>query len=191
MNELILASASPRRRELLERLGLPFTVVTADVDESVPEDTDPGDAVLEIAARKAQAVRAENPRSVVLAADTVVYHRGRMLGKPAGLSEAVDMLRSLSGAIHEVYTGVWVLAEGQSDYLVEKTLVEFFPLSEEEIFSYIESGEPFDKAGAYGIQGLGALLVKGIEGDFYNVMGLPIGRVSRILRKMCGKRTSR
>ena len=184
MGNLILASGSPRRRELLERLGIPFSVITADIDETMPEEADPEEVTLDLSARKAQAVFCTHPDCTVLAADTVVYHKGRILGKPKDFSDAVGMLRALSGEVHEVYTGGWILSGVQSDYFCERTRVEFFPLSEEEIFDYVSSMEPFDKAGGYGIQGLGALLVRGIEGDFYNVMGLPIGRVGRILRKM-------
>jgi len=191
MNRLILASQSPRRKELLERLGIEFTVITADIDETVAEGQTPEDTVLDLAARKAQTVFAGHPEAVVLAADTIVYHRGQILGKPKNISQAVKMLRALSGRIHEVYTGGWILGPGVSEYFCEKTLVEFYPLSEEEILEYVSGGEPFDKAGGYGIQGLGALLVKGIEGDFYNVMGLPIGRVSRILREIKQNRDSR
>jgi len=191
MEPFILASRSPRRKELLERLGLAFSVITADVDETVPEGQTPEDTVMEISARKAQAVFSGHPEAVVLAADTIVCHRGQILGKPEDIAQAVGMLRALSGRIHAVYTGGWILGPGVSEYFCEKTLVEFYPLSEEEIFAYVSSGEPFDKAGGYGIQGLGALLVKGIEGDFYNVMGLPIGRVSRILRGLKENRETR
>lgn len=189
--DLILASGSPRRRELLERLGIPFSVITADIDETAPEDAAPEEVVLDISARKAQAVFCARPDCTVLAADTIVYHKGRILGKPKDFSDAVGMLRELSGDVHEVYTGGWILSGTQSDYFCERTRVEFFSLTEEEIFDYVSSMEPFDKAGGYGIQGLGALLVRGIEGDFYTVMGLPIGRVGRILKKMYQNSDSR
>lgn len=179
---LILASQSPRRRELLGYLTPVFTVRAGDCDETC-DCADPEERVLEIA-RKKCAAAAETAASgdVVIAADTLVFLDGAPLGKPRDPEEACAMLRRLSGRTHAVCTGVAVYGRGQTHCLCCRTEVTFFPLSEEEIRAYVETGEPMDKAGAYGIQGKGALLVSGIQGDYYTVMGLPIGGLARLLR---------
>ena len=179
---LYLASASPRRRELLDLAGIPYTTAPANADERFADGTPPEEAVRLLARRKAEACFAQHPGAVVLGADTVVALGGASLGKPKTPAHAADMLRLLSGKTHEVFTGFCVLADGRCEVGAERTEVTFYPLAEEEIQAYVATGEPMDKAGAYGIQGKGALLVQGICGDYYNVVGLPVARVARILR---------
>lgn len=177
---LILASQSPRRRELLGRLGLPFTAVSADIDETMTPGIDPVLEVARLSREKAQAVAA-GPQDVVLAADTVVILDGEVLGKPHTPEKAKEMLRRLSGRAHLVVTGYTVLKDGKAITETEESRIFFRELLPREIDAYVESGEPLDKAGAYGIQGRGALLVEKIHGDFFNVMGLPVLRLSRML----------
>ena len=181
--DMILASQSPRRKELLGQMGLRgFKVTSPEVDETVDEHLPPAQVVEELSRRKAMAVaRHADGGDLIIAADTVVALEGAVLGKPADQREAFAMLTALSGNRHYVYTGLTVI---QGDRVVtqhECTTVTFRELEPEEISHYIATGEPMDKAGAYGIQGLGAMLVSGIEGDYFNVVGLPIFRLSRIL----------
>ena len=179
---LILASGSPRRRQLLEQIGLTFAVRSSDVDESVSPGLTPAQVVESLSARKGEAVAAEAaPGDLVLSADTVVSLDGAILGKPRDRAEAEAMLTALSGRTHQVYTGVTLLQDGRRLTEHEVTAVTFRPLSPGEIAAYVSTGEPMDKAGAYGIQGLGGLLVEGIRGDYHNVMGLPICRLGRML----------
>ena len=177
--EIILASQSPRRRELLERMGIKnFRIVTPDIDEHMERELPPEELVRRISAEKARAVREQaGMDAVVIAADTVVALDGAVLGKPADELEAFKMLSTLSGCRHQVYTGLTVLRGEERHTVSEETTVAFRELSEEEISCYIQTGEPMDKAGAYGIQGFGALLIEGIQGDYYNVMGLPVCRL--------------
>lgn len=184
--EIILASQSPRRKELLERMGIrSFTVMDSGVDEHEEELLPPEELVCRLSERKAEAVAQRAPAgAVVIAADTVVSLDGAILGKPADKLEAFRMLSTLSGARHQVYTGVTVLRDGEKQIEHETTDVTFRELSEEEIERYLATGEPMDKAGAYGIQGYGALLVERIEGDYYNVMGLPVCRLGQMLRRV-------
>ena len=181
--DIILASQSPRRKELLGQMGLKgFKIISPDVDETVEGNLSPDQLVEELSLRKARAVAEEaDEDDLIIAADTVVALDGGVLGKPADEREAFGMLSALSGNIHRVYTGVTVLRGNRSITTHEETIVTFRDLDPEEIMDYIETGEPMDKAGAYGIQGLGALLVSGIEGDYFNVMGLPVFRLGRIL----------
>ena len=178
--KIILASGSPRRRQLLEQVGLRgFVIRASDVDESVRPGLTPAEMVEELSARKAAAVVREAPKDgLVLAADTVVALEGAVLGKPASPEEAARMLAALSGRTHQVYTGLTLAGPGEH----EVTDVTFRALSGAEIAAYVATGEPMDKAGAYGIQGLGALLVQRLEGDYFNVMGLPLCRLGRMLR---------
>ena len=184
--EIVLASQSPRRRELLERLGVKnFRIVTPDIDEHMERELPPEELVRRISAEKARAVREQaGMDAVVIAADTVVALDGAVLGKPADELEAFKMLSTLSGCRHQVYTGLTVLRGEERHTVSEETTVAFRELSEEEISCYIQTGEPMDKAGAYGIQGFGALLIEGIQGDYYNVMGLPVCRLGGILRQL-------
>jgi tetrapyrrole methylase family protein/MazG family protein len=181
ISKLILASQSPRRKELLESAGFKFEVVPAKGAETIPENTSPCEVAMHLARQKAVEVSklysSSYPNCAVIGADTIVYCDGDFLEKPADKADAFSMLKRLSGRKHCVYTGVAV-----NDYcFYEKTEVTFHDLSDNEINDYIETGEPFDKAGAYGIQEKGMLLVKSIKGDFYNVMGLPISRLTRVL----------
>lgn len=179
---LILASASPRRKELLELVQIPFEIHVSEVEEKIEETASPAEVVMSLAAQKAADVARHYPHAVVLGADTIVTYGARMLGKPNSKEEAVEMLRLLSGNIHEVYTGVALVSEGETFTFYERTEVTFWKLSEEEIQAYVETGEPLDKAGSYGIQGKGATLVKKINGDYYSVVGLPVARIVRELR---------
>ena len=180
---MILASQSPRRRELLSLIADRFNVIPANGEEYIPAGTSPRDAVVLLSQQKAREIYSLYSGETVIAADTVVSIDGVILGKPHSEKEAADMLRQLSGREHYVYTGVCVIyPNGEICSFAEETRVEFFPLSEQEIADYVATGDPMDKAGAYGIQGRGALLVKGIKGDYYNVMGLPVGRLYRELR---------
>ena len=184
--ELILASASPRRRELLSRLGLEFTVLAAQADETLLPGLSPREQVIRLSAIKAQAVREaleSRPGQVIVSADTVVVLDNAILGKPKDTAQAAEMLRALSGRTHLVLTGVTVLTEDGPRQLCEETQVFFRPLRETEITAYIRTGEPMDKAGAYGIQGYGALFVEKLIGDYYNVMGLPLCALGRLLRE--------
>ena len=182
---LILASQSPRRKELLGFITNDFRVIPAKGEEVLPENITPENAVLLLSEQKADEIYAEHKNEVIIAADTVVSIDGKILGKPKDEDEAFLMLKTLSGRVHNVFTGVCVIfADGSKTTFAERTEVEFYALADEEILAYIATGEPMDKAGAYGIQEKGALNVKRINGDFYNVMGLPVGRLSRVLARV-------
>ena len=182
---VILASQSPRRRELLGRMGIDdFLVRPAQGEEVFEPGLSPAELVEHLSHQKAAEVAAgASPEDLVIAADTVVSIDGRVLGKPHSQEEAFSMLSTLSGREHTVYTGVTVCQGGVSITEHEATDVRFRPLTPEEIRSYIATGEPMDKAGAYGIQEYGSLLVEGIQGDYFNVVGLPICRLGRILAR--------
>ena len=184
--DIILASKSPRRRALLEQMGVKdFRILTPDIDEHMDRELPPAELVRQISLEKAQAVAAQaDPNAVIIAADTVVALDGAVLGKPADEEEAFRMLSLLSGNRHQVYTGLTVLRGEQVFSQWEETSVTFRPLTAEEIEAYIATGEPMDKAGAYGIQGYGALFIEGIIGDYYNVMGLPVCRLGQILGQL-------
>ena len=180
--DIILASQSPRRKELMGQIGLKFKVISPNVDEKVEGNPSPAQLVEELSLRKARAVeQLAGGEGLIIAADTVVALEGAVLGKPKTERDAFSMLSALSGNRHYVYTGVTVLRQGRAVTQHEVTTVTFRELEPAEINSYIATGEPMDKAGAYGIQGLGALLVSGIQGDYFNVMGLPVYRLGRIL----------
>ena len=183
-SKIILASNSPRRKELLERIGITdFTVAAPNVDESVEDGLSPAEIVEQLSLRKARAAaKKAGPSDLIIAADTVVALDGAVLGKPRDKGAAFAMLTALSGREHHVFTGVTVLRGEEAATLHEETAVTFRQLTPEEIRGYIATGEPMDKAGAYGIQGYGALFVEGICGDYYNVMGLPLCRLGQILR---------
>lgn len=184
MSSIILASKSPRRQELMNHITSDFEVIVSEVEEILPAGIAPEEAPVYLSGIKAEAVAADCPDRVVIGADTVVIHDGIVLGKPRDEQDAVQMLRALSGKVHTVVTGCCVLKDGERLAFSERTRVEFYPLSDREIMEYIATGEPFDKAGAYGIQGKGSVLVKRIEGDFFNVMGLPVGRLKRELEEI-------
>lgn len=181
MKSLILASASPRRKELLTLLDLPFTIYSADIDETIPFGTSPQEAVETLAYKKAQAVFKDNNQAIVIGCDTIVVHNDTILGKPLDRKEAFSMLSQLSDHTHAVYTGVCIMSEHTTVVFHEVTNVTFWKLTQQDINAYIDSGEPFDKAGSYGIQGKAALFVKGIQGDYFNVVGLPVSRLAREL----------
>lgn len=185
MRPLILASGSPRRRELLEGAGLSFTVFVSEADETVSPDLTPEETVLELSRHKALAAREKlrEPDAVILSADTVVAVDGEILGKPEDEEDAFRMLRSLSGRTHRVYTGVTLCREEGCESFCSSTAVTFYPLTEEEIEAYIATGEPMDKAGAYGIQGRGAILVREVHGDYFTVVGLPLAETLRRIRE--------
>ena len=182
---LVLASASPRRIELMHMLGFSDLVVhPAKGEEHPPAGAKPEEIVMALSRAKAREVASEmDEDKVVIAADTIVWLDGRLLGKPHSEEDAFAMLKTLSGRRHEVYTGVTVIDRDGELCEAERSIVCFRELSEEEIRNYIATGEPMDKAGAYGAQGKGALFVRAIEGDFFNVMGLPICRLGRMLAK--------
>ena len=182
MTDIILASASPRRSELMTLAGFRFDVICADIDEIVPEKALPQEVVMSLALQKAQAVAKDHRKSAVVGSDTVVALDGKILGKPRSEKEAAEMLRSLSGRMHKVFTGVAIVCGEKVTSFFDETEVEFYPLTDQEILDYVATGEPMDKAGAYGIQGRGAVLVKRINGDYFNVMGLPISKVYRELK---------
>jgi septum formation protein len=174
--DLVLASASPRRRELLERLGIAFRVRAADIDESSAEKN-PSRMVQNLALEKAKAVLQLEPNALVLAADTTVACENTILNKPQNSTENAAFIRQLSGVWHEVHTGIALVGEKLETSAVEVTRVKFRNLSQAEILGYAASGEGLDKAGGYGIQALGMALVERIEGDYFNVVGLPVARL--------------
>lgn len=183
----ILASASPRRKELLTQIGLDFEVVVSEADENIKEELPPDELVKRLSEIKAEAVRDHlgkqaEYRTGIIGADTVVYHNGEILGKPKDEEDAFRMLRALSGATHSVFTGVTILLPEEKIVFANETKVTFDELSDEEIRIYIATKEPMDKAGAYGIQGFGGAFVTGIEGEYANVVGFPIGEFCHILR---------
>ncbi len=180
---LILASASPRRKELLSLFGIPFTIRVADIDETMDSVKAPSDEVARLSREKALAVPRE-AGDIVIAADTIVVCEEKVLGKPHSKEEAFSMLRLLSGRDHQVMTGCTVLRDDQAVTFTEVTDLHFRELTEKEVRRYVESGEPMDKAGAYGIQGGAALFCEKMVGDYYNVMGLPVCRLGQILKAM-------
>lgn len=186
MIQVILASASPRRRALLEQMGLRFAIVPSDADETLRPGLTPQNAAGELARRKAAVVAEKYPQALVIAADTLVAVDGALLGKPQDARDAADMLRRLSSREHEVVTGLCVAWQGRQHMACESTAVRFDALREEEIDRYIRTGEPLDKAGAYGIQGRAGVFVSDIRGCYYNVMGLPLARLKALLMEVLG-----
>ena len=180
---LILASASPRRQELLQKVTADFLVKPANIDERVRESETPEAYVERMAFEKANHIRQERQDDVIIGCDTIVVDKGRILGKPLTEAVAMETLRSLSGGTHLVMTGMCVLFPNEPP-IVQTEIVEvtMFDLTEKEITEYVATKEPLDKAGSYGIQGQGALLVKRIKGDYYSVMGLPIGQLNQLLK---------
>ncbi|MBQ2719206.1 MAG: septum formation protein Maf [Clostridia bacterium] len=178
---VVLASASPRRRELLSRMGISFSVLVSEADETLPAGTPPAEGALVVAERKARAVLPLCEGALVIAADTTVDLDGTPLGKPRDTAEAAAMLRALSGRTHRVHTGVCVAYRGRLLSAVDTTAVSVRALSDAEITAYVATGEPMDKAGAYGIQGLGGALVAATDGEMDTVVGLPCRLLSRLL----------
>ncbi len=184
--DFILASQSPRRQKLLRQIGIPFIHIPANIDETINKQYTPAQVAENLALEKARVIAARKPDALILGADTIVVSQGLILGKPSGISEATEMLRQLSGSSHHVHTGIAII-HGTSKRMVasvETTEVTFGKLAENEIINYVNSGSPMDKAGAYGIQDdMGALFVERINGDYYNVVGLPLRRMYVLLRK--------
>jgi len=180
---LVLASASPRRQELLRNAGIPFEVQPAHITEDPLPNESAKECAERLALEKALTVARTRPTNRVLAADTVVVVDGQILGKPVDAADAMRMLRLLSGREHQVITGVCLLMRGKPHLCSETTLVTMSRISEEEIADYVSTGEPMDKAGAYGIQGIASRWIPRIEGDYSNVVGLPISLVWRMLRE--------
>lgn len=188
MREILLASASPRRRELLAQAGIPFQVRPSQAEENITTE-DPGKAVEELSLIKCRDIYQQSQGDVlVIGADTVVAARGQILGKPVSPKDAANMLEKLQGRTHEVYTGVTIMIREKETEKIrtfhEKTEVTFYPMTEAEIRNYVSTQEPMDKAGAYGIQGKSAVFVKGINGDYNNVVGLPLARLYQELKNM-------
>jgi septum formation protein len=183
-HRVILASQSPRRRELLTLIGIPHEVRPADLDETMRPGESPNGYAERLARAKARAVAEGDERAIVIGADTVVVLDGEVLGKPADASEAVQTLRRLAGRTHTVHTAVAVAHGGHLESGVESVEVTFRPLTDEQVGAYVATGEPMDKAGAYGIQGYGAVLVERIHGDYFAVMGLALGRLVELLERV-------
>ena len=191
--KIILASKSPRRREILSSLGISFEILSADADESSFE-RDPLRLAEELSLRKGRATRdllisrgEWNDDTLVIAADTVVVRGEEILGKPKDEADAVRMLRSLSGSTHSVVSGVSLLYGDREAAASEQTTVVFSRLSDEDVLRYVKTGEPMDKAGAYAVQGLAAMWIEGIRGDYFSVVGLPVHRLNELLREFLGK----
>jgi septum formation protein len=184
---LILASSSPRRQELIQSLGLPYIIRVSDADETVDEKITPAELVELLSLRKAATVRDilqdTEKQGIIVGSDTVVVYQGQVLGKPTDEEHSFRMLKALQGNIHEVYSGVACLDAATGRHLVSHrvTHVSMKPMSDDQIRRYIATGEPKDKAGSYGIQGLGATIIESIEGDYFNVVGLPLSLLSDLL----------
>lgn len=181
---VVLASASPRRRELLALVGIPHTVSPADIDESVRTGEQPSQHTERLALEKAAVVAARYPEALVIAADTVVVLDGEIMGKPRSVNDAERMLRRLSGRTHTVVTGMACASNGRMASNVENVAVTFRDLSDADISEYVATGEPMDKAGSYGIQGYGATIVRRIDGDYFAVMGLSLVRLVELMRQL-------
>jgi septum formation protein len=183
MTKLILASASPRRRQLLTQVGLDFVVDPSTHEKEIDNNIPFGELACQLAEHKVLEVAKNHTEGIILGADTIVAVDDKILGKPRSKSDAVQMLKSLSGRWHSVYTGLFVLdvASGKKQKEYDESRVKFKEISAKEIENYVKTGEPMDKAGAYGIQGKGALLVEKIEGCYYNIVGLPLFKLSKLL----------
>lgn len=182
MKDLILASKSPRRKELLERVSRNFACIPADIDETIDTENDLKEEIMNLARRKAEAVLKDHEDAIVIGSDTIVVLNGKVMGKPHREEEAVSMLESLSGNTHQVITGLAILSSQREYRNVSVSDVTFASLSKEEILAYVSSGEPMDKAGAYGIQGMGGRFITRIDGDHYAIMGLPLNLVYEELK---------
>lgn len=181
--KVILASASPRRKEILGKTGIDFEVQVSDCDENIDEKQ-PDKLVMKLSELKARDVATKNSDAIIIGSDTVVAHKGHIMGKPADRAEAISMIKSFAGDIHQVYTGVTIIVPNEKTYTYNVcTDVHVLPMTDEEIERYVDTGEPMDKAGAYAIQGLFAPFISKIDGDYYNVVGLPISSVYAIMKK--------
>lgn len=177
MKEIILASRSPRRRELLEKCGIEFTCIPADIDESIDEQGDLAEEIRKLSMRKADAILQEYPDAIVIGSDTIVVCEGKVLGKPANEKDAAEMLGMLSGNTHQVYTGLCIKSRQKTYSTCSVSEVKFVPMTDNDIREYIATGECSDKAGAYAIQGYGGRYIEEIRGDYYAIMGLPLHQV--------------
>lgn len=185
---LILGSGSPRRKELLSLITPLFAIDTPEVDEALPEGVVPQRAVMMLARKKAEAVASRHTEhDITIGSDTIVVLDGEILGKPKDRDDARAMLKRLSGDTHRVFTGVCIHHEGKSEMFYSEASVTFVEMTDEEIEEYLDTGEPFDKAGAYGVQGFGARYIKNIDGDYYAVVGLPVHRLYRELYPLLHK----
>mgnify|MGYP004572114887 FL=1 len=182
MRNLILASQSPRRKELLEKCGYPFSITVADIDETIDFSLSLEDAIQTLAYKKAEKVFTDHKEDVVIGSDTIVTINSQILGKPKDKNDAFNMLKSLSGKTHQVITGLAVITKDKVYKTVSVNDVTFYDLSDEEIYKYIETNEPMDKAGAYAIQGIASRYIKSINGDYYAIMGLPVSKLYHILK---------
>ena len=186
--EIVLASASPRRKDILENIGMKFKIAVASCDETIADGIKPQDAVMLLSLKKAAAVAVQfqGEKKIVIGADTVVVSNGEILTKPKDDEDAFNILKKLSGKEHSVMTGITLLrtSDAKCETVYEETKVRFKELADDEIISYIKTGEPKDKAGAYGIQGIGSMLIEKIDGDYNNVVGLPITRIYQELKKI-------
>jgi len=183
MKRIILASKSPRRRELMELLHLPFDVITSDIDEKIDYEKDLVKEIEKLSFQKANAVYQNHKDAIVIGSDTIVKIGNKVLGKPKDIVQAKQMLQLLSDQTHEVVTGVTILCDDQVETFSSIAQVTFYPLKEEEIDAYISGNEPMDKAGAYAIQGDAAVFIRSIQGDFYTIVGLPIAELYHRLQK--------
>lgn len=183
--DIILASQSPSRKLLFDRAGIEVEVLVSGVDETVPADHSPKKVVEELSRRKAEAVSTLCENKAIIAADSVVLIDDKILGKPSDLAHAREMLAGLSGRTHQIYTGVSIVAGGKRETFSQVTDVTFYELSDEELDEYISSGESLGKAGSYGIEGKGVMLIKEICGDYSNIVGLPLAETMRRLKIMC------
>jgi septum formation protein len=182
--DIILASQSPRRQELLKRIVKNFRVIPSDADETLPEGITPINAVELLAQKKAEAVAKKNPQSIVIGSDTIVVYNNEILGKPKDKEDCLRMINALSGNTHQVYTGVAIITPDETKVFYEETDVVFDKMDKEEIEWYANLKEPYDKAGGYGIQGMASLFIAGIKGDYSNVMGLPVNKIYKYIKKM-------
>ena len=183
MNRIILASKSPRRKELMELLKIPFEIVVSDIDEQIDYNNDLSKEIEKLSYQKANAVYQNNKDALVIGSDTIVKIGNDILGKPHTIEEAKQMLKELSDNTHEVVTGVTIICNDKVETFSNIAKVTFYPLSDEEIDEYIKTNEPMDKAGSYAIQGDGAKFVKSIDGDFYTIVGLPVAELYHRLKK--------
>jgi len=184
MNKIILASNSPRRKELMDLLQIEYEIIVSKVDEIIDKTLTESELVMDLAYQKAVDIFRTHKEDVVLGFDTLVYIEDHILGKPKTKEEAKNMLELLSGQTHTVITGCAIISKGYSKSFYEKTRVSFYPLTKEEIEEYIATNEPFDKAGAYAVQGFGAKFIRSINGDYYTVMGLPLSRLYHELQNI-------
>ncbi|MDO4323727.1 MAG: Maf family protein [Lachnospiraceae bacterium] len=188
MKKIILASASPRRKELMEQIGLEFEVIPSRAEEVITSQ-EPGEVVKELSAQKAADVAGGIQEGIVIGSDTIVYHDGHIMGKPADRDEARGMLRSIQGNTHSVFTGVTVIVKEKEKStchtFFRETKVRVYPMTEQETEKYLDTGEPMDKAGAYGIQGKFAAWIESIEGDYNTVVGLPVSALWQVLKQYC------